>query len=89
MLTEKLTDYGIKVNEGTTIKLVHTNNMSIPERLSEIKTLLIPTILNTTSVFDFNNTTIDITDSSNIFSGILYLFDILRGKAFVIKVYKK
>ncbi len=88
-LEEDLVQRGLRVNDEIVLKLVHAKDLTLKQRLMEVAYLLIPTILDSTSVMNLEDNSIDISESSGVFGGMVYLASILRGKRYVIKVYKK
>lgn len=88
-LEENLVQNGLEINRKTVIKLVYAADLPFMERIKEVAHLFIPTILDSTSVMNFEGDSVDISESSGILGGILYLVSILRGTGYVIKVYKK
>lgn len=88
-LEEDLVQRGLRVNDEIVLKLVHAKDLTLKQRLMEVAYLLIPTILDSTSVMNLEDNSIDISESSGVLGGMVYLASILRGKRYVIKVYKK
>lgn len=82
---------GLQLKDKVYIKYVHTKDLTLSQRLWHIRHLFKDTILNTTMVMDMDLSTdsVDIKSSPNVLSGILYLYNILTGNAWVIELANK